>query len=156
MKTSSTAKRKRKKSLAGPDEITTKFPFLKHSEIIILSELISSLKLGDPVVVLHWNQAALAAAALANPVNTKDILLEIIAEHGGTDPTEQGNIFMFRSDPELSACRNALPAWSLSPGPRGVLLGMAAVESIAVAHVIRAAQRMRPDITLEPFFAISS
>ena len=129
------------------------FEFLDEKSIEILTNMIKKLSLGDPVLVLHWNQDTLAAATALNPTHTKASLVEVITNNGGIDATEMECVFSFQSDRALSACTAVLPLWSRSLGPiSAALQGQVYIGPIAEAHVIRATHKVQPDIVTYPFF----
>jgi hypothetical protein len=133
--------------------ISGRFAFLdeKSSETLVI--LIHKLSIGDPVLVLHWNDSAIAAAAALNPANTQAFLVGVITQHGGRDVTGTENIFTFTSDIALTACTAALPMWSRSLGPVfSAIQGQMYVPPIAEAQVIRATNKVQPDIVVYPFF----
>lgn len=140
------------------------FHFLPEIDLSFLErELVPRLALGDPVLVVEWSDAGLQAAcaretAPDNPANCKDTLIQIMTSHqsSGIDPTGNGNIFTFSSDPQFAACRENLPQWSLSLGARAAAVANMGppIPAIGKAHVIRATSRIDPDIILESFFEI--
>lgn len=147
------------------DNLHSKFSrFLPETDFLYLkNELIPCLSLGDPVLVIEWNDVGLQLAsgranAPNNAASCKASLINIISSpaYGGNDPTGNGNIFTFSSDPQFAACRDSLPQWSLTLGLRGVALANLGppVTPVGIAQVIRATNREVPDITLETFFEI--
>ena len=52
-------------------ELRGDFSFLQEEAFQKLVECCKNLSLGDPLLVLHWNDAAIAAAELENPQHTK-------------------------------------------------------------------------------------
>jgi len=133
--------------------VSGRYPFLdeKSSETLVI--LIHKLSVGDPVLVLHWNDIAIAAAVALNPANTQAFLVGVITQHGGRDVTGMENIFTFTSDMVLTDCTAALPMWSRSLGPVfSAIQGQMYVPPIAEAQVIRATNKVQPDIVAYPFF----
>jgi hypothetical protein len=138
--------------------------FFPETDISYLkNELVPRLSLGDPVLVIEWIDDGLRlASARVNAPNTaancKATLINFITspQCGGNDPTGNGNIFTFSSDPQFASCRNNLPQWSLTLGLRVATIANLGppVTPVGIAQVIRATNRVVPDITLESFFEI--
>lgn len=156
--------KQQKKRIKIRDYLHSKFLFLPETDISYLTnELIPRLSLGKPVLVIEWSDIGLQLAsnranAPQNAANCKMNLINILTSplYNGIDPTGHGNIFIFSSNPNFSACRDNLPQWSLS-------LGMIAativdleppVTPVGIAQVIRKTKRVLLDVTLESFFEI--
>jgi hypothetical protein len=54
------------------------FPKLDIAELNKLVELCSNLNLGDPLLVLDWNDAELEAKFVENPTHTKVFIISIL------------------------------------------------------------------------------
>jgi hypothetical protein len=82
-------------------------------------------------------------------------LIEMITNHGGLDSNKIGNIFAFRGEQDLFDCRAAMPIWARSLGPVSAALhGAVPQPYIATAQVIRATNKIIPDVVIDFFFQL--
>ncbi|KAI3631913.1 hypothetical protein MIR68_009749 [Amoeboaphelidium protococcarum] len=92
-------------------------------ESILPQDWIAHLRqmpLGDPVLVVLWNEDRLAAVAQANPEHSKRNVIRRLIENGGRDPEGSGSIFHFPMTNNIAAARRDFlrnASWSMGTTP---------------------------------------
>ena len=83
----------------------------------------------------------------------KASIVNTITTHNGLDISGLNLIFAFRGEKELFECRAAIPRWAKVLGPYyAAQYGQPVIPAIATAHVIRATNKVIPDVVIDYFF----
>jgi hypothetical protein len=67
---------------------------------------LSSAPLGDPLLVVIWNDNVLAARAQQNPAWTKRAVIQRLLDNGGVDTKNSGSIFHFKLKGDIQSARD--------------------------------------------------
>jgi len=107
--------------------------------------------IGDPLLILHWNEVAFAAHTAANPVQTKALLVGGLVARGGVELCNSGMIFRFDTEDALISTvadtLNAYP-WAKHTAAR-VLVG-----DLAEDYIVRADRKNVEEVTRLRLFSV--
>ena len=111
------------------------------------------LEVGDPLLIIEWNSAALAQHGANDPSHTKAALVAAIIAHGGSNLQGSDCVFGFSTTVTFSDCRAALPLWSRSLGPKySQVCNAPYTPGVGRCLLAAATNKLIPDVIVESFF----
>lgn len=128
-------------------------------EDVIPDEILKAMKkipIGDPVLVLVWNDARLDQARAANARHTKQSVINRLLNNGATDEKNSGTIFHFPMTNHIQTAREdflARAIWTMgTTAQMRANLGVPAIEPIAETFIIQRLTRNELDYADAQFF----
>jgi hypothetical protein len=104
--------------------------------------ILKKLPTGDPVLVMNWNDIALADAEAADPNHNRQALIDVIMANGGADPENTQYIFHFSDLGKIQRARRQLMAdhfWAFGTTPEMEQLGLdhrsVAAETMVISRI---------------------
>ncbi|KAI3637260.1 hypothetical protein MIR68_004966 [Amoeboaphelidium protococcarum] len=118
--------------------------------------ILRQMPLGDPVLVLLWNETRLAEAVEANPAHSKLNIIRCLIANGGKDPVGSGSIFHFRMTNNIAAARRDFlrnASWTMGTTPEmRQHLQAPAIDPIAETYMVTRVGKSKLDYQEARFF----